>query len=100
VDFVFGTPFTISLDIDITALVQGLTGSGSAMASGTFSSTSSMDHVMSAVLQSPLTPSSYTASSASGANYFTTTAVPEPGGMLLVLAGLAALPLAGRWRRR
>jgi hypothetical protein len=102
VPFVFGTPFTLTLNIDFTALVSGLSGSGSAMASGTFSTVASTDSVMSTVIGSPLAASSYTAKTASGANYFKTGGsplllpVPEPNEIYLALAGLAALPLLGR----
>jgi len=99
VPFIFGTPFTIDLTVDITALVEGLTGSGSAMTSGSFSTLAGEGTVTPAVLDSPLPASSYTVKSASGANYLTVTPVPEPDGLFLAMAGLAALPLVKMWRR-
>jgi hypothetical protein len=93
VPFTFGTLFTISLDLDFLGTVTG----GTAMVSGTFLTVASTDDVMSAVTLLPA--SGYSTKSASGANYFTTSAVPEPESLYLALAGLAALPLLGIRRR-
>jgi hypothetical protein len=101
VPFVFGTPFTIDLTVDITALVEGLTGPGSAMASGTFSTTASTDDVTALVASAPQGLSDFTSQSASGEDYFTPlTSIPEPNGLLLAIAGLGALPLLKMRRRR
>jgi hypothetical protein len=99
VPFVFGTPFTVALQIDISGLVEGLSGGGSATTSGTFSTTSSTSDVVALVAGNPAQVTGFNEQSASGATYLSPDFVPEPDGVILAMAGLAVLPLL-RIRRR
>ncbi len=96
VPFVFGTPFSFSLDVDIQGFLD-LSGSGVASTSGTFSTTAGTSNVMALVGDDPFAVSDYSAHSASGADYFT--AVPEPAAFPLAALAFATLTLP-RIRRR
>jgi hypothetical protein len=102
VPFTFGTPFTISLKVDITGLVEGLTGSGAAMVSGSFTTTAGTSDVTSSVQDSLLPSAGYSEKAASGQNYasqVTPLTVPEPDCPVLAIAGITAVSVLALRRR-
>jgi len=98
VPFTFGDPFTISLEIDIQAYADDLSGGGAASSSGTFSTTASTSNVVALVQGAEVPATDYSSRSASGANYFTILPIPEPAG--LPLTAFPALALLAMWRRK
>ena len=102
VPFVFGTPFTMTLDINITALVAGLSSGGSAMVSGSFSTVATISDVTAAIQQEPLSALDYSVDTASGASYISgdpaLQSIPEPSSLFFAMAGLAVFPILRKRR--